>query len=38
MQTALFDHSGLGLAGCMPQPPDPVAAEELGDGHLSGHV
>ena len=34
----LIDHSGLGLAGCMPQPPDPVAVEKLDDGHLPGHV
>ena len=25
---------GLRLAGCVTQPPDPVVAEELGDGHL----
>ena len=33
----LFDHSGLGFAGCVPQPPEPVVAE-LGDGHLSGPI
>ena len=33
-----FNRSGLGLAGCVPHLPDPVAAEEMGDGHLAGHV
>ena len=26
----LVDDGGLRLAGCVPQPPDPVAAEKLG--------
>ena len=30
----LVDDGGLRLAGCVPQPPDPVAAEKLGDGPL----
>ena len=34
----LVDDGGLRLAGCVPQPPDPVAAEKLGDGPLPGHV
>ena len=39
MQRAVcFDLSGNGIAGCVPQPPDPVGAGELGDGHLSGHM
>ena len=32
----LVDDGGLRLAGCVPQPPDPVAAEKLGDGPLPG--
>ena len=34
----LVDDGGLRLAGCVPQPPDPVAAEKLGDGPLPGHA
>ena len=33
----LVDDGGLWLVGCVPQPPDPVVAEQLGDGH-PGHV
>ena len=33
----LVDDGGLRLAG-LPQPPDPVAAEKLGDGPLPGHI